>query len=348
MGKLRATVPPQAQGFTIGSPKCDLVDRGTEFGLQVSPGDRTDVHVFQGKVELYNPGSDREGAAPKELRTGQSVRLEGPNPGKPIESDPAAFSTAQDLAERWERDMRRRLRAWMAASEAIAHDPSLVVYFPFQAEHAWSRTLLDKAGGQQPPHDGAIVGCAWVTGRWLGKQGLEFKRVSDRVRFHVPGEFQSLTVAAWVRVDALPHRYNSLMMTDAWDEGAPHWHISNTGQLELGVQGYSNKGGVHYYSPEIITPDRLGQWVHLAVVHDADSRLVVHYVDGQPIIREPFKLDIGLNLGDVELGNWNLGASRNKSPIRYFNGCIDEFMLFSRALNEQEIERLFMQGQPSI
>jgi ferric-dicitrate binding protein FerR (iron transport regulator) len=54
-GKLRATVPPQAQGFRIGSPKLDLVDRGTEFGLEVGAGDSTEVHVFQGKVELHNP-----------------------------------------------------------------------------------------------------------------------------------------------------------------------------------------------------------------------------------------------------------------------------------------------------
>jgi hypothetical protein len=345
-GKLRATVPPQAQGFTIGSPKFDLVDRGTEFGLQVGAGDRTEVHVFQGTVELYDAGSDRETAPPKELTTGQSVRLEGPGPVKPIESDPAAFSTAQDLAERWERDQRRRQRAWTAASEAVRQDPSLVVYYPFQAEHAWSRTLLDQAGGRRQPHDGAIVGCTWVTGRWSGKQGLEFKRVSDRVRLHVPGEFNSLTLAAWVRVDALPNRFNSLMMTDAWDDGAPHWHISNSGILELGVQGYKHKGGVHYYTPEVLTPDRLGQWVHVAVVHDGDSRQVTHFVDGRPVSQEAFKLDIPLSLGDVELGNWNLGASRNKSPIRFFNGRMDEFMLFSRALSDQEIERLYDQGQP--
>src|SRR5262249_23648103 len=64
-GKLRVTVPPQAQGFTIRSPQFDVVDRGTEFGLQV--GERTEVHVFQGKVELHDP---RGKAAPhRELTT---------------------------------------------------------------------------------------------------------------------------------------------------------------------------------------------------------------------------------------------------------------------------------------
>src|SRR5262249_34933074 len=135
-------------------------------------------------------------------------------------------------------------------------------------QHAWSRTLRDEARGRRDPHDGAIVGCAWVAGRWRGKQGLEFKRVSDRVRLHVPGEFDSLTLAAWVRVDALPNRFNSLFMTDGWDDGAPHWHISAEGKIALGVQGPNKKKGANYVTAPIFTPERLGEWTHLAVVHD--------------------------------------------------------------------------------
>src|SRR5262249_54978204 len=77
-GKLRATVPPEAQGCKVRTPQLDLVDRGTEFGLQVGAGDRTEVHVFQGKVELYDAGSDPQAAAHQELTTGQGVRLDGP------------------------------------------------------------------------------------------------------------------------------------------------------------------------------------------------------------------------------------------------------------------------------
>src|SRR5207245_1961013 len=58
-GKLRVTVPSQAQGFMVGSPTMDLIDRGTEFGMRVDPAAPTEVHVFQGKVELYEPGGER-------------------------------------------------------------------------------------------------------------------------------------------------------------------------------------------------------------------------------------------------------------------------------------------------
>src|SRR5262249_20723439 len=161
---------------------------------------------------------------------------------------------------------------------ALRQDPDLVVYYPFQSAGPWARTLPDEAGGR-PSHDGAIVGCSWVLGRWPGKQGLEFKRGSDRVRFHAPGEVDALTLMAWVRVDALPNRFNSLMMTDGWYEGAPHWHVGNGGKIELGVQGGRGRGGAHYLTPPVFKGDRLGRWTHLAVVYDRTGGHVTHYVD---------------------------------------------------------------------
>jgi hypothetical protein len=149
-------------------------------------------------------------------------------------------------------------------------------------------------------------------------------------------------------VDALPHRFNSLLMTDGWEEGAPHWHISNSGKVELGVQGAERKENAHYFTPVLFTPDRLGRWVHLAVVYDAAGREVIHYLNGQVIAREALKFDIRLRLGNVEIGNWNVATSRNNSPVRYFNGCIDEFMLLSRPLTGEEIERLAQAGQPPL
>jgi hypothetical protein len=344
-GKLRATVPPQAQGFTIGSPKLDLVDRGTEFGLLVNEAGKTEVHVFAGRVDLYDPGSAHAAAPRHELTTGRGLRLDEPGAGQPIPSDPEAFLTAERLAKRRDDNTRLRQQEWLTASEALRQDPDLVVYYPFRADHPWSRTLADRAGHPRA-RDGAIVGCAWAPGRWPSKQGLEFKQVSDRVRFHVPGEFDALTLTTWVRVDALLNRFNSLMMTDGWDESAPHWHISEGGKIELGVQGPNKKGGVHYYSPQVFTPDRLGQWVHLAVVYDRAGGRVTHYVDGRQVAQESLKLNVALRIGDAELGNWTLGSDRHNHPIRFFSGCMDEFLMFSRALSGQEVEPMCARGRP--
>src|SRR5262249_58736926 len=117
---------------------------------------------------------------------------------------------------------------------------------------------------------GAIVGCSWGAGRWAGKLGLEFKRVCDRVRLHVSGEFRSLTLAAWVRPDALPNVNNSLLMADGWEEGGPHWQIGSDGTLILGVKGppgyesVEKIKGPRHRAPNAISPERLGPWGHRA------------------------------------------------------------------------------------
>jgi hypothetical protein len=345
-GKLRAVVPPQAHGFTIGSPAVDLVDRGTEFGLNVGAGRKTEVHVFEGKVELFDPGADREAAPHKDLTTGQGVRVEDAGTLRPIPSNPAAFATAHQLADRASTAAEGRQRDWLAASERLRRDPSLRVYFPFQDGPSWSRTLLDRAGRREQPCDGVIVGCSWVAGRWPGKQALEFKRVSDRVRFSVPGEFDALTMMTWIRVDALPNRYSSLMMTDGWDMGATHWHIREDGKMSLGVKGFDFAPGVNYFTGPVFTPAHVGQWTHLAIVYDRASDQVAHYVDGKAVKRVPLKMDVPLQIGNAEIGNWNPASHSDTYPIRYLSGCMDEFMMFARALGEQEIRQVYTQGRP--
>lgn len=350
-GKLRATVPPQAHGFTIGSPSMDLIDRGTEFGLAVGGG-KTDLHVFQGQVDVYNPGAEKAKAL-EVVTGGHGVTRRGPGAVRPIRPEPGSFLSAAEMAARAEAATRQRLAEWAAAGREIRKDPSLVVYYTFQDDPARSRTLHDTAGDRAAAHDGAIVGCPWGAGRWQGRDGLEFRRVSDRVRLKVPGEFQALTLAAWVRPDALPNQNNSLMMVDGWEPGGMHWQIGVDGTIILGVKlpreqesGPMGKGA-HYRAYNVFTPERLGRWVHLAVVYDPAAGLVTHYVDGRPVSEDEIQpMDIPLRVGDAELGNWNMATFRNKHPVRNFTGAMDEFMLFSRALTGAEVERLYAQGRP--
>jgi hypothetical protein len=52
-GTLTARVPVAARGFTVLSPRGEVVDLGTEFGLSVDPGGATTVKVFTGLVEAF-------------------------------------------------------------------------------------------------------------------------------------------------------------------------------------------------------------------------------------------------------------------------------------------------------
>ena len=57
------------------------------------------------------------------------------------------------------------------------------------------------------------------------------------MRLSVPGEFTSLTLATWVRVQGLDRQFNSLFMCDGFGAGTLHWLIRNDGVLGLTVIG---------------------------------------------------------------------------------------------------------------
>jgi hypothetical protein len=339
-GKLRATVPSHAHGFTIGSPKLDLIDRGTEFGMRVNGLESTEVHVFDGKVELYQAGKSKESPPQQELTTGQAMRIDDGETVRRLPSDSEAFLSSQELLVRTQAEDRRRQRAWQAASAGRREDPSVVVYYTFEPEDDWNRTLANQAMAKSPGSDGTVVGCQWTEGRWPGKRALEFHQVSDRVRLQVPGEYETVTMAMWARIDDLPNRFHSLLMTDSWDDLEAHWHIDASGTVELGVQGPERKDGVHYYAFNQFHRDLLGQWVHLAIVYDRANKQVTQYLNGNTIGVFPLALDTSLRFGACELGNWNPTVRKHHHPVRFLTGRIDEFTLYSRVLTAGEIADL--------
>ena len=60
-----------SKGFLVRAPHMDITDLGTRFGVDATSPKRTDVHIFEGKVEV-----DRTGIVDvrQELSTGQSAR----------------------------------------------------------------------------------------------------------------------------------------------------------------------------------------------------------------------------------------------------------------------------------
>jgi hypothetical protein len=351
-GKLRALVPPSAHGFRVDSASVALVDLGTEFGMRVAPDRRAEVHVFNGKVELQKADPRFGQVGRWELAEGHGLRIDHDGDITPLSADPAAFLAPPDLERLYRKEWEHRYGEWQARSRALTGDPRLVAYFSFEANRKpGSRILVNHLG--HGAGDGAIVGCEWVDGRWPGKGALEFKRPSDRVRIHVPGEFRSLTFAAWVRIDAIEHRFNGLMLTDGFDPGETHWQIDHQGRLVLGVRNHRLMtreedwplGQKNYTSPPVITPEKFGRWIHLATIYDHGDRNVTHYVNGAAVWSEPLAWDIPLRIGGAELGNWGqVTHGGDPTPIRNLCGRMDEFALFREALSAAEVRGLYERG----
>lgn len=341
-GRLTAEVPPQASGFRIGTPQMKVTDLGTSFGLEVKDR-RAEVHVFNGTVELQ-PSA---GKARQTLQEGAGIVMEGSHPARLIAANPAAFASLFELRSRSVAADAQRYNQWRDTCRGLNRDPSLLVHFDFEniAPPDWR---LRNVGDRNAGSDATIVGCQWTEGRWTDKRALEFQSVSDRVRLSVPGEFEALTLAAWVRVRGLDRQFNSLFMCDGFDPGTVHWLIRNDGVLSLGLKGPKSGNFQIFASPPVLTLDRLGLWVHLAVVLDGRAKRAVHYVNGLAVSEKALRLNPPFRVGAAELGNWNATGFRGKDPslIRSFSGAMDEFCLFSRALNAEEIRALCADGKP--
>jgi hypothetical protein len=241
-----------------------------------------------------------------------------------------------------------RYEQWRAASRRLNADPSLLVRYDFEHAAASDWRLQNVSIGGSSFAEGTIVGCQWAEGRWPTKPALEFGGVSDRVRLSVPGEFESLTLAAWVRVQGLDRQFNSLFMCDGFAPGTVHWLIRNDGVLGLTVIG---PGAGNYQivpSSPVLPLDQFGMWLHLAVVLDGSANKVSHYINGQQVSQESLRIRPPFRIDTAELGNWNGRGFPKNDPfmIRNFSGAMDEFCLFSRALPAAEIHGLFVSDHP--
>ncbi len=343
-GRLLAEVPQPARGFRLKTDRLNVEDLGTAFGVNVSP-DRTEVHVFKGEVELLPTK-----AVKQSLSEGQAALALGSAPPQLMAANADVFTPLFEFQQRSLASEAYRYEQWQFANARLNQDPSLLVHLDFQDFISPDWPLRNAAERNRTVPEATIVGCQRGEGRWHEKQALEFQTVNDRVRLAVPGEFQALTLSAWVRVKGLDRQFNSLFMCDGFESGTIHWLIRSDGLLGLTVFGPSVGNYQILASPPVLTLDRLGMWTHLAVVLDGKARQVVHYVNGVPIARLELRLGPPYRLGPVELGNWNARSGPNAPPslIRNLSGSLDEFELFGRALTDAEIRERYAQGKPEM
>lgn len=341
-GTLTVEVPSQARGFRVVCPRLEVTDLGTAFGLKVDEH-RSELHVFEGRVE-FRVG---KGVGARDLAEGKAVVMEGGGEARLVAAEPAAFAGHFDLQAKSVAAEARRYDQWRGSVRRLQSDPSLWVHFDFEHGGAPAWRLANSGSLEVEVPDATIVGCEWREGRWAMKPALEFRGISDRVRLHVPGDLESVTLAAWVRVQGLDRQINSLFMSDGFLPGTLHWLIRNDGVLGLTVIGGEGDHQI-LASPPVMTIDQFGIWTHLAVVLDAGAQEVTHYVNGQAVSRHALRVAPPFRIGTAELGNWNPDGFLGNDPflIRNFSGAMDEFCLFNRALTPDELEALHAEGRP--
>jgi len=334
-GKLTAKVPPPAHGFTVLNGKMRVVDRGTQFGMSVAGADDCTVHVFDGEVELQG---DVPEATTRKLFEGDGVSIRD---GKSafIAADRRSFASPVSMLQAAARQTEARYEQWRTKSQSLSKAPGLLAYFDFEEFDPAGMTLPNRASGAHENTSGSVIGCEKLTGRWDQKTALGFAKTSDRVRFRTEGSSPSITLMAWVRVDSLPLDNNSLLSMSPGESGEVHWKLDQSGRLLFGLRAtteISYESWERLVSPQVVTPNDFGRWIHLATVLDSEKKEIRHYFNGREVAKGPLRRNTPVRLGTANIGNLD-PTYYNTQPVRNFNGRIDEFALFTRALTTAEI-----------
>ena len=163
-------------------------------------------------------------------------------------------------------------------------------------------------------------------------------------------------------MDSTTGRAQSLLLTDNYKVGFPHWQIASSGTLRMGLRlpSYKEKPDhtnvVGYGSPVIFSPRQNGIWTFLCTTLSLEEKTAVHYLNGVSVSTDVFYVEdipiLGpapnkkvshkvtgrfpdsLQIGTAEIGNWGapFRPENAKFAIRNFVGRIDSLTIWQKAL----------------
>jgi hypothetical protein len=243
---------------------------------------------------------------------------------------------------------KERFEKWRKASDRRVGGEDLLVYLRMLDDSGSQNKLLLNEGGNGAATPGApVISANWVKGRWPGKRALLFQSMADRIRVSIKGRYPQATFAAWVQVAEFQRHFNALFMSEAPFVGEVHWQLSESGGQRFGVRPIKPRDGhfLRAFTDDLLPPSGWGTWRHLATTYDAGKRLVIHYLDGREVARQTLRESVPLVFGRATIGNSPV-PPLSRWGSRQFGGAIDEFALFSRALEPSEIRDLYEEGRP--
>ncbi len=120
-GSLVANLAGEQAGLTIGTPAATVVDLGTEFGVAVDQSGYTEVHVFDGTVEVRSRAGSAGAAGRNELSAGEAVYVCAPTNGGAAEIGTIPFDSGRFVRHLSVPGTVAGFRALVAAHPRLIH-----------------------------------------------------------------------------------------------------------------------------------------------------------------------------------------------------------------------------------
>jgi hypothetical protein len=149
------------------------------------------------------------------------------------------------------------------------------------------------------------------------------------VRVGEIGTFDALTIALWVRPDALGDAFNVLAACEGWGRSMVHFQFTQDGRVEFSVNGNNPVDAFSAAAPG----KNLATWHHIAVAYDSKAKKVRFFINGKLDKELAYQSAGPVHLGPLRLGAWD------KEP-RLLAGRLDDVRFYSKALDDAAIAKV--------
>ena len=200
-------------------------------------------------------------------------------------------------------------------------------------EEGSGNTAKDSSGSG---NNGDIEGTpGWVNGKF-GK-AMEFDGQSDYIviKDNDSLDLNQMTVAAWLNLTAYADDQRVISKEEGTSDPYSVYSLQISGANDTKLEFRPTLNGARQRI-ETSADVPLGQWTHVAATYDGKE--VILYIDGEVDKSTPATGEMMTNDKDV----W-IGGSEFYTP-RFFNGLMDEAVLFNVALSQDDIKDLMNIG----
>lgn len=359
-GRIVGYCPAGSEGFTVNTKNARVTDLGTEFGVSIDENGIAEAHVFDGEVELTAMSNGKPQGAPVNLEESQARSIDSSGTRMtPIAASALRFLRGEEFNVNMKAASGSAYHRWLAYSMKLRRDPSAMAYYTFEEGRTFEDPLVNVA---QATKDGlhGVLGDEnraknqseprWTHGRFRQKRALDFNRDENQVVIVAHDERLNpssgkMTIAAWVkRYD--PKHFGVLVSKFESPEEISY-QLGGWGMIGLPGATYQLQFVVNKVTREepVSNPSTLknhGEWEHIAVTFDGAT--VKFYYNGLPAGEVEYALPMLECEADLVIGK---EAQANPVP-NAFNGELDELILLSRVMTDEEIEEMYRRGVPAV
>ncbi len=297
-GKVCATVPARARGFTIRSELVDLVDLGTAFGVEILSS-RLYTSVFTGSIEVQRRSTSAGAIVATQILTaGQAAEMEANGPLRVlVDAQPERFT--------------REIPRGDAEHGLIAHYP---------LDETSPGEVAEQVSGRAAKNRGAQVNAPGAAGGAYQFDGQSSYLDTERTDL-IPAH-DDFSFFCWIQTESTVEAGQYLIN---------NYRVGEPGRMALGVR----KGKLHLFVDGTrveafggFVAD--GRWQHVGV-----SRQDGNFYLWQNGVGKRIPAAAAVPIG--ERSPWLIGK-RSEDNARSFLGRIDDVRIYDRLLLPEDVE----------